>query len=101
MPSMNFTKAREQENPEGDHGQLDGQSSTRLEMSQSAHPWKIPGLWSDHNRQIPSRELDRHRLAVLADTLEEAGCTESAILSPSAPLARRFAATSRLICASA
>jgi hypothetical protein len=32
-------------------------------------------------RQLPSGELDRDRLAVLADALEEAGCTDPEILS--------------------
>jgi hypothetical protein len=31
-------------------------------------------------RQFPSGELDRHRLAVLADALEDAGCADLEIL---------------------
>jgi hypothetical protein len=31
-------------------------------------------------RELPSGNLDRHRLAVLADALEEAGCTDAEIL---------------------
>jgi hypothetical protein len=31
-------------------------------------------------RELPSGHLDRHRLAVLADALEEAGCTDAEIL---------------------
>jgi hypothetical protein len=32
-------------------------------------------------RILPSGELDRARLAVLADALEEAGCTDASVLS--------------------
>jgi hypothetical protein len=32
-------------------------------------------------RQLPSGELDPHRLAVLADALEDAGCTDQGIMA--------------------
>jgi hypothetical protein len=34
-----------------------------------------------HDRQLPSGLFDNQRLAILADALEEAGCTDEAILS--------------------
>ena len=45
-------------------------SSTVTALAQAAYD----------NRTLPSGELNRDRLAVLADALEDAGCTEAAIL---------------------
>ncbi len=47
--------------------------------------WRTPGVLSlalaaYQGRQLPSGELDHARLAILADALEEAGCTEYAVL---------------------
>jgi hypothetical protein len=48
--------------------------------------WRTPTVLtlaqaSYDNRQLPSGTLDAQRLAVLADSLEEAGCTDGEILS--------------------
>jgi hypothetical protein len=47
--------------------------------------WRTPGVLSlalaaYEGRQLPSGELDHARLAILADALEEAGCTDADLL---------------------
>jgi hypothetical protein len=47
--------------------------------------WRIPAVVSlaqaaYDNRALPSGHLDQARLAVLADALEEAGCTDADLL---------------------
>jgi hypothetical protein len=63
-----------------------GNPFRRVTLSSSVQTWNSSAVVrlaqaADQERQLPTGTLDNTRLAVLADALEEAGCTDSDILS--------------------
>jgi hypothetical protein len=64
-------------------------SNTKLPLSNGLHPTWL--TWHDatipkiaaaiyEERELPSGHLDNTRLAILADALEDAGCSDAALL---------------------